>query len=70
MPCSTVIELVGIVGWLCEHLGVLLVYKVCFLGFRVSLPICVTWQPTALPKPCLVAKCKLNVKERKILQNF
>lgn len=56
--------------WLRELLGVLFVYVVSFLGFRVSLPIFVTWQPTALPKLCLVAKCKLHIEEWKILQSF
>lgn len=37
------------VRW-CELLGVLFVYVVSFLGFWVSLPICVPWQPTALPQ--------------------
>lgn len=41
-----------------------------FLGFCVSLPICVTWRPIALPKPRLVAKCRLDVKEWKILQSL
>lgn len=66
LPCSdsTQGQLVG----LHKHFVVLFVDTVGFLGFYVSLPICMTWQPKA--KPSLGAKSKVNVEEWKMLLSF
>ena len=61
------VELVGWLVWLREYLGVLFVYASGFLGFCVSLPICVTWRPTALSQ---TMSCGQMQTERRGMENI